>query len=41
MYEAGFNPITSAQSGQGVYLMGYVAGMLLKSACFRLRGFAD
>ena len=41
MYEAGFNLMASAQSGQGVYLMGYVAEMLLKSAYFRLRGFAD
>lgn len=40
MYEAGFNLMASAQSGQGVYLMGYVAEMLLKSAYFRLRGFA-
>ena len=41
MYEAGFNLMASAQSGQGVYLMGYVAEMLLKSAYFRLRGFAN
>ena len=41
MYEAGFNLMASAQSGQGVYLMGYVAEMLLKSAYFRLRRFAD
>ena len=40
MYEASFNLMASAQSGQGVYLMGYVAEMLLKSAYFRLRGFA-
>lgn len=40
MYEAGFNLMASTQSGQGVYLMGYVAEMLLKSAYFRLRGFA-
>lgn len=39
MYEAGFNLMASAQSGQGVYLMGYVAEMLLKSAYFRLHGF--
>lgn len=40
MYEAGFDLMASPQSGQGVYLMGYVAEMLLKSAYFRLRGFA-
>ena len=40
MYKAGFNLMASTQSGQGVYLMGYVAEMLLKSAYFRLRGFA-
>ncbi len=40
-YEAGFNLMASPQSGDGVYLMGYVAELLLKSAYFRLRGFSS
>lgn len=40
MYEDGFNLMASA-SGNGVYLMGYVAEMLLKSAYFRFVGLSS
>lgn len=40
-YEAGFNLMASAQSGEGVNVIGYVAELLLKSSYFRIIGFAD
>ena len=39
-YEDGFNLMASPSPGNGVYLMGYVAEMLLKSAYFRLIGLS-
>ena len=37
-YEDGFNLMATASQGNGVYLMGYAAEMLLKSAYFRVVG---
>jgi len=37
-YEDGFNLLASDSPGSGVYLMGYAAEMLLKSAYFRIAG---
>lgn len=39
-YEDGFNLMASASPGNGVYLMGYAAEMLLKSAYFRVAGLS-
>ncbi len=40
-YEDGFNLMASASPGNGIYLMGYAAEMLLKSAYFRILGLAE
>lgn len=40
-YEDGFNLMASASPGNGIYLMGYAAEMLLKSAYFRLIDLAE
>ncbi len=37
-YEDGFNLMAYASPGNGIYLMGYAAEMLLKSAYFRVAG---
>lgn len=37
-YEGGFNLLTYTSPGNGVYLMGYAAEMLLKCAYFRVSG---
>ncbi len=37
-YEDGFSLMTYASPGNGIYLMGYAAEMLLKSAYFRVAG---
>ena len=37
-YEDGFNLLASISPGNGVYLMGYAAEMLLKSSYFRIVG---
>jgi len=39
-YEDGFNLMAYVSPGNGVYLMGYAAEMLLKSAYFRIAGFS-
>ncbi len=40
-YEAGFNLMASAQSGEGVNVIGYVGELLLKSSYFRIIGLSD
>ena len=40
-YEDGFNLMATASPGNGIYLMGYAAEMLLKAAYFRVIGLAD
>ena len=40
-YEDGFNLMASSSPGNGLYLMGYAAEMLLKSAYFRLIGLGE
>ena len=40
-YEDGFSLMASPSPGNGVYLMGYVAEMLLKAAYFRFQGLPD
>jgi len=39
-YEDGFNLMATASPGNGIYLMGYAAEMLLKAAYFRVIGLA-
>ncbi len=40
-YEDGFNLMASNSPGNGVYLMGYAAEMLLKAAYFRFKGLPE
>lgn len=40
-YEDGFNLLSYVSPGNGIYLMGYAAEMLLKSAYFRIIGLSE